>query len=161
MKIFIVMIIMTAFGGAGYYYKMVIKSKLQFYLYLKNFSLFLRTNISLFKNNVVQIIDEFILTSKEKNAKYLQIFRKNGEIYSFDRNFVLKYSDTNEDGETILHFLSEMGKQEYDFERTKIDEFLCFLDAKIETIKTNLTASGNLAFKLMLSVGAVISIIIW
>ncbi len=161
MKIILCLFIMAVSGGIGISFKISIKKKLAFFNLLNDFAEFAKQNISLFKNNLVQIIDEFILKENEKNAKYLQIFQKNGQIYTFDRDLVLKYSGNEADADMILRFLSELGKNEYDFERIRLDEFLSILKSKTNKEKEELSSKGSLAFKVSLAIGAVLSIIIW
>lgn len=121
----------------------------------------MQNNISLFKNNLIQVIDSFLVSEKDKNAKFCEMFKKNGEVYDFDSNLISKFAGGNADGDIICGFLKNAGANEYDYEKSKISNFVSFLDEKINLKQEELKTKGDLALKLCLSIGAVICIIIW
>ena len=90
MKLVLVLIIMSVSFFIGQVYKKKLKSEYDFLIYLKNFSEFLKSNINLFKNNLVEIIDSYILLDENKNAKFMQIFQKKGEIYEISQENIEK-----------------------------------------------------------------------
>lgn len=146
---------------AGYFYKYKLKVENAFLEFLKEFNDFLISNISLFKNNVTSIIDNFIIMQKNKNAKFCEIFEKNNNIYTFNEKIVSKYVKNAADMEFIKVFLNKLGSNDYEFEKQKIEKFGLFLEGKIKAKKEEIKVKADLNFKLLLAIGAVICIIIW
>jgi hypothetical protein len=57
--------------------------------------------------------------------------------------------------------LTAVGNNEYEYEIEKIKVFLNFLKRKKEESSLNFKNKGVLYFKIMLSIGAVLAILIW
>ena len=161
MKIILIIIILLCFSYIGYKYKNKLFSEVEFLRYLYNFHQYYSSNINLFKNNVVEIIDNFIIMQKNKNAIYNKIFLKNGNIYSFDKDFIKIYIKEECNQDIILSFLNNLGKSEYEFEQKQILTIEKFLKFKIDESLNIYNNKGNLYFKLLLAMGAVVAIIIW
>ena len=161
MKIFLVFFIMLISFFIGFSYKNKIQNELNFLLYLKNFSNYLKSSINLFKNNIVEIIDEFIILENQKNANFNKIFAKNIEIYEFYLENIEKYISDKQISFTIYNFLKSLGTNEYDYEGKKINSFIIYIDSKILEYEKNVKENGDLFFKIALSIGAVISILVW
>ena len=161
MKLVLVLIIMSVSFFIGQVYKKKLKSEYDFLIYLKNFSEFLKSNINLFKNNLVEIIDSYILLDENKNAKFMQIFQKKGEIYEISQENIEKLISDKQISFVIYSFLVSLGSNEYIFETEKISTFINFLDGKVLEYANNLKTKTDLFLKVALYVGAVISILVW
>lgn len=161
MKITVVLIIITISFYVGYSYKQKQQVKYELLLYIKNYATFLKSNINLFKVNLVQIIEDYISLQNEKNAKFNSIFVKNSEIYCISRENIEKFGLNNQDNLIIFNFLNSIGKNSYEFEDDKINDCIAYLDKKIEEYSSYVKTKGELTLKIALAIGCVISIIIW
>lgn len=161
MKIFLCLIILCASAIYGYNLKRKLKRELNFLEYLKEYANFCLSNISLFKNNLSNIIDNFIIMQKNKNAKYNQLFIKNGDYFKISEDFLSKLILNKNDYGIIYTFLQTVGTNEYDFERQRIENFISYLDVLIAKEKELLKTKADLKFKLVLAIGMVICIVIW
>ncbi len=161
MKILICLIVLILCAGVGYALKWKAKKEQDFLEYLKDFTNYFLANISLFKNNVVAIIDNYNITQKNKNAKFSEIFEKTSNFYQIESKNVARYISDEANKNVICEFLKNVGSNEYDYERKKAEDFMKFLDEKIQYTKSEKIKKSDLNFKLFLAVGAVICIIIW
>ena len=161
MKIIFVVFIMLLSFIIGYLYRNKIQNELNFLLYLKKFSDYLKSGINLFKNNIVEIIDEFIILENQKNAKFNKIFLKNMQIYNFCLENIENFIYDKQISFTIYNFLKTLGTNEYEYEGEKINSFILFIGSKILEYEKKLKEKGELFFKVALSIGAVISILVW
>lgn len=158
MKIIFVIAIMILSFFVGYSYKNIIKKRAELYLYLKELNSNLKSNINLFKTNIVEIIDNFLGL---KTAKFNEIFIKNNQIYSISSEKLKKYLDNEQEITTILNYFNSIGSSDYDYELKRFNEFGNYFDDKIAEHSDEIKNKGELFFKIALSVGAVIAILIW
>ena len=161
MKIILILSIIMCFGFLGYLYKSRLQYELNFLKYVYSFHQFYSSNINLFKNNLVEIINSYIIMQKNKNAEYNQIFQNNGNIYSYNENFidnVVKDIDTKK---IIIEYFNSLGKAEYEFEKQKNIDFDKFFQYKIDEFSNICKNKGGLYFKLMLAIGAIVAIVLW
>ena len=161
MKIIVSLFIMLFFGGIGYYFKLRQKREVEFFNYLYDYANFCKSNISLFKNNMVNITENYIITQKNKNANYNNIFEKSGLIYQISRNSVEKYIEDKKECEIVYNFLNGIGGNDYEFERKRIDYFLNYVNDKKNNDFEKRLKDADLKFKIFLAIGAVVCIVIW
>ena len=161
MKILLVILIMLLFFIFGYMYKQNIKSQYDFMVYLKNYSNFLSSNISLFKNNFVKITDDFLNLNSQKNAKFNKIFVKNGEIYSISQKNIDFFLKNEQDRQVVFSFLSTVGNNDYEYENNKINSFIIYLNEREKVYMDNIKLKGELTLKILISIGLVVSILVW
>lgn len=161
MKILLCIIIFSVCGGAGYFYKRGLKNNQLFLEYLLEFENFCDSNMTLFKNNVVEIIEKFLETKKEKFAKFNLVFIKKDGVFSFDKQVLQKQLKDENSVTMAERFLKDLGTNEYEFEKEKNKNFENFLKAEIEKAKKICDEKGSLYFKLSLALGAVLCIIVW
>ena len=117
MKILICLIVLILCAGVGYALKWKAKKEQDFLEYLKDFTNYFLANISLFKNNVVAIIDNYNITQKNKNAKFSEIFEKTSNFYQIESKNVARYISDEANKNVICEFLKNVGSNEYDYER--------------------------------------------
>ena len=158
MKITLVLSIMICSFLIGYNYKNDIKKELELYKYLKLFIDNLKANINLFKSNIIEIIDNFL---KNKNADFNKIFEKKQQIYEISSIQLKKILKNEQECLFITNYFSSLGANEYNFEINKTEGFEKYLESKIVEYENTLKNKGELFFKIALSVGAVIAILIW
>ena len=161
MKMLLEICIILFFGSAGYFYKNKYKESLKTLDILYEFSCVYDSNISLFKNDFQEIINNYIITHKNKNANYYKFILKNNNIYQFDMDFLKNKIIKKSTFEVVQRYLIEMGKSEYEYEKEKNKKFEQFLTTKIIEESKLEKEKGWLGFKLMLALGAVVAIVIW
>lgn len=161
MKILLCILILSLAAFFGISYKWKLKQELGLLLYLKDFATYLLSNITLFKNNLSNIIDDYIIMQKNKNAKYNKIFMKNDNYYLISENLLQKWVLSKSDYGVIFSFLKSVGGNDYDFEKKRIEDFISFLNLTISKESELIKTKADLKFKLCLAVGAIICIVLW
>lgn len=161
MKIIICILVFSASGLAGYLYKRRLRQETEFINYLFEFENFYNSNMTLFKNNVVEILNNFMKMKKEKFEKFNQIFVLKNGIFETNENEIKKYISNEASVSVIKNYLVGLGKNEYEFEKEKNKNFDNYIKIELEKSKKNLEQKGGLYFKLSLALGAVLCIIIW
>lgn len=96
-----------------------------------------------------------------KNAKNNQIFIKDNYLYAINENFINKNILNKEIKSILLQYLKTIASSEYEYEKEKNYNFDLYLNKTIFDIQNKIKTDGNLAFKLSLSIGCVLAIIIW
>ena len=117
--------------------------------------------MTLFKCDIIEIIDKFIIMQNNKNAKYINLFSKNNNLYAINKDFISKQIINKESVETIYKYLALCGKSEYDFEKEKNENFKAYINNSIIGSEKLYREKGGLVFKLLLAIGSVIGILIW
>ena len=153
--------VVTTSGMVGYLYKKRLKTSLELMVYIDDFIKFLNSNITLFKNNIVEIINNYKIMQKNKNANYDKIFEKSGEIYTINQDFINKIIINKDTSAIIFNYLNSIGNNEYEYEKEKLESFEKYLSNEICRANETYEKKGGLFFKLSLAIGCVISIIIW
>lgn len=161
MKIIICVSVFFLSTSVGLLYKQRLKNELNILLYLQNFEKFLSNNISLFKVNIVEIIDNYKNMQKEKTAKFSNLFVKNASVYAINEEILNKYILDKNKSKTIFNFLQLLGKSEYEFEIEKNKNFEKYIVAAVEESQKKLNNNGNMYFKLSMALGALLCILIW
>ena len=145
----------------GYLFKNKLKEEYLFLKYLEEFNEFYYSNLVLYKNNSVKIINNYIIMHKNKNANYVKLFLKNNNIISYNEEILKFYIFDNHVIEIIKRYLNDIGKNEYNYESEKCKNFSSFLKTAIDKSEENYKNRGGLTFKILLAIGAVVAIIIW
>ena len=161
MKLIIIILVIVIFGLIGNLIKQRYENECWFLRYIEDFVNYYYSNIALFKNNTVEIINNYIIMQENKNANYNNLFLKNGNLYSINDKILSKYILFSGDVLIIKQFLAAVGNNEYEYEIEKIKVFLNFLKRKKEESSLNFKNKGVLYFKIVLSIGAVLAILIW
>ena len=161
MKVVLVLIVIVAFGVVGYLYKQKLKNELNFFKFINEFEEYYNSNMTLFKCDIIEIIDKFIIMQNNKNAKYINLFLKNKNLYIINKDFISKQIINKESVETIYKYLTLCGKSEYDFEKEKNENFKVYINNLIIGSEKIYREKGGLIFKLLLAIGSVIGILIW
>ena len=160
MKLIMCLLIIFCFGIAGYLFKQKQILTLKFLKFLADFENFYDSNINLFKCNVIEIIDNYKITQKNKNENFINLFQKNSNIYSFDKEILKKYLN-NDSAIVIENYLVSIGKNEYYYECEKNKKLKQYLAEQIKIAERNVDVKGSLTFKILLAIGAVFAILLW
>lgn len=161
MKILLCIIIIFSCGVIGYYYKQKYVVRFELICYIKEFLSYYNSNLCLFKINAIDIIDSFKSKCSNKYLKFNKVFYKNNNIYHINSSELERFIRDENLTNILNNFLINIGKNEYEFEReknTKIDEFL---ELKLRSAESDIKQKGMLYFKIALSIGAVLAILIW
>lgn len=161
MKIILVMGVICVFGAVGYLYKSKLEHEYKFLKFISDFVSYYYSNIVLVKNNTVEIINNYIITHENKNANYCKMFSKNKYMYEINPKILNYYISQGDNVSVIENYFFQIGKSEYDYEKEKSKNFLGFLKDKIEESYSNFKNKGNLYFKILISIGAILAILIW
>jgi hypothetical protein len=161
MKLFFAVSVVFIFGMLGYKNKKKYINQLNALKELKKYSIFLKDNLYLFKNNVQEINNNYIIMHKNKNANLHQYKLNNAQtmydIIKILQNYIF---DIELNGLINQYFLN-LGNSEYGYEIDKLGEFISLLEREILNTEKNLKEKGDLYFKLSLAIGSVLGILIW
>lgn len=161
MKLVLIVCVILASGVIGFMLKNKYKLQKEFLMFLKNFLEFSLVNVGIYKNNLSEIINNFIIQQKNKNAKYVNFFQNNGKVYTFDLNFVNEWINDETCIYELKSFFGSMGKADKDGEYEKIKREINVLEGFISKAEKQEKEKGDLYFKISLAVGIALGIIIW
>lgn len=161
MKFVIFGIIVILAGLIGFEIKRKYVDQKNFLEFLINFLNYSHMSISVYKTNIDEIINNYLIQQKNKNAKYINIFTKYTKNYTINQQKIEKYIYDNELGLRLTAFFEMFGKMNLEEECINIKSILKTIEVynmkTIEEIKTK----GELYFKISLIVGVVIVILLW
>lgn len=160
MKLLLIVLLVCGAGGVGYIYKQKLQKEYNFLCFVCNFANFYNANMTLFKNSVVEVIEKFESQNNTKPSGF-NIFIKQNGVYVPDSAKVSKLISDKSAAAMVCEYLSNIGKNEYEFEREKNLQFERYVSDCKEKSKSKLETKGSLYFKLALLFGAMLGIIIW
>lgn len=161
MKYVILIIIFFICGLIGYCIKNKYAVQHRFLIYIKNFLDFLELNISLYKNDLIIIINNYIIQQNNKNANYNKIFQKNNKTNIFNEELLNIYLNNKLICDNISKFGQMLGKNNIEDEVDKIKKLKIYIEKQIYETKELLNSKGDLYFKLWIGVGVAVVILIW
>ncbi len=156
MKIFICLIIFLIAIACACKYKNHYNNKLKIVQETLSYVEFYDNNISLFKENLVEINNRYIIMQKNKNAN----------MYNFIENIIIKHvkyiNIFNENDNRIINdYFDCIGKSEYEFEKEKNRNIINFLNKLQAKTKDEVKTKGELGAKIIVAIGAVLAILVW
>lgn len=161
MKLIIFGLIILLFGALGYQVKLKYKKQKETLQELKKFLEFLHLNISIYKNNIDEIIKMYLIQQNNKNAKLVNNFLKNNKLRVFDtKNTELNLYNENAKL-AIKTYFDNLGKGDLKSECDNCKSLLSQLEIWIKETEVDLKIKGDLLFKIMLAIGVVVVIILW
>ncbi|MBR2391522.1 MAG: hypothetical protein IKB06_03400 [Clostridia bacterium] len=161
MKILMEVCVILFFGYVGFQYKKSFKEKERCLVCLLDYVRFLDSNISLFKNDVVEIINNYKIMHKNKNANYINFFKNNNSKIQIDENILKLKIKNNETIYFIVNTLNNFGVDELEHEKEKLKKLELFIENKITKANKETKEKGEVYFKIFLAVGAVVGICLW
>lgn len=161
MKYLLLILILLICSLIGYQEKNKYKKQKEFLVYLNNFIEYLYLNIVFYKNNVSEIINNYLIQQNNKNANFTKIFQKKHNINSFNIEILDKYIYNKDMCLTIREFINNLGKSDLIHEQEKINEFKNYLKRCIDEVNLEIKNKGDLYFKVWLGIGLVIDIVLW
>lgn len=156
MKIIICILILICSMFISYFYKKHFESRLEMVNSLIDYIEYYDSSISLFKENLNEINNKYIIMQNNKNANKIQFSSKNNIL-------LIEYVKifNNSDNQIINRYLTNMGNNEYDFEKEKNKSMLDFLSRLKQKVSEETKQKGDLGSKIIVAIGAIIAIIIW
>ena len=161
MKIFcVVFIIITSFF-IGKCVQNKYKKEYDFLVYLKNFATFLYSNLTIFKTDIVSVIDNFVELQNGEMEKFNKIFKKENGIYLINNDEVKIFNSRENDFMVITSFFSSIGKNNYELEKQKVSSFLDYIEKISDSYYGEIKSKGELTKKIIVAVSIIICIVIW
>lgn len=161
MRYFLFVIILVTCGVIGYHVKNKYKKQNDMLVYLYDFVEYLHINVLIYKNNISEIINNYLIQQNNKNAKFNNLFQKNSKISSINPDFLDNNIFDENIKSNIKTFMLNLGKSELRHECEKIAEFKNILKSQIDKTRVEIKSKGDLYFKIWLSIGLVIDIVLW
>jgi len=161
MKYILIISIVVIFGYVGFKQKQkIIKQKILIENIIEYIT-FYDSNLSVFKTNLFEINSKYIIMQNNKNANNISFITKNAGLFEYNYNFLKKSLSNLMELNLIIRYFENIGKLDYDTEKEKSNEILRVLSTTKQKLNDEIKSKGDLYFKLLLSIGAVIAIVIW
>ena len=161
MRYFCLIIIFIVCALIGYQIKNRYRQQCVLLNQIDSFIDFLYPNINLYKNNLSDIINNYLILQNNKNAKNYKIFHKNNNLYQIN-NVNIDDIICNKIVKSNLElFFNNIGKLDLDGECERIKNFRKELNKYIINAEKDLKEKGELYFKISLSIGLILCVILW
>lgn len=161
MKYIVLVFIVAIFGILGYQKKRFYLNQKKTLQSLIDYVIYYDANLSVLKNNLTQINDDYLITHNNKNANIYNILLKNNNIYQFNLKIIKNTLFNLNQSSVIINYLQHIGMSEYENEKNKNKEILEVLNNALVKCGENIINRGELYFKIMLAIGAIFAILIW
>ena len=156
MKIVLCVLVLLVFSVVAYLYKKHYENQSETIKEIIDYIEFYDNNISLNKENLIEINNKFNIMQKNKNAKHLTFSLKNNMLCVNNiKNLQII------DNEKINNYFNSMGVSEYIFEKEKNKAELEYLYVLHKISKDEIKTKGELGLKIIMAIGAIIAILIW
>lgn len=160
MKILIIFCVVCC-GIIGFIVKNRFVMQVKFLMWYKTFLENLLLNISIYKNNLTQIINNYLIMQNNKNAKFVNFFQKKDNLQAFNTKILDDYVLPEEWRMQISAFVNELGKADVLIECEKIKGNINFISQCIQDSEKDVKEKGDLYFKIWLAIGIILGVILW
>lgn len=161
MRYFFIAVIFFICGLIGFNFKNKYTIQYKFLNYLKLFLDYLSVNILIYKNNLHEIINNYIIQHNNKNADFNKIFKINNANLELNANLLDEFIINKSLKNDIIIYFNSLGRSDVENEVCKNREFRNLINDYIELCKNDCKEKGDLYFKLFLALGLVIGIVMW
>lgn len=161
MKYITLFLILIICGLVGLCVKNKYKKQKEMLEFLSVFLDYLYLNISLYKNNINEIINNYKIQQNNKNAKFVKLFQNSNNLRLIDEDFLKLYIYNKEYLVSIKLFFDTLGTGIKDDECEKIKQLNSLLKSYILKTNDDIKNRGDLSFKIILAIGVVIDIVLW
>lgn len=161
MRLVVFVTIILLFGFIGYEIKRKYIEQKEFLKFFKSFLDYFYLNISIYKNNISEIINNYLIQQNNKNAKYVKIFQKNNNLYEINKKIINDYIYSDELKLILDSYLNGIGKSDIKSECEKTKAVLKSVDIHLEKTTEDIKSKGDLYFKICLVIGVVVVIVLW
>lgn len=163
MKYLVIVFIVLLSGGVGKIISDKYKNRVKCYKNLIKFADFLKLNIYSLNENIVEIIDKFILINEEFKSDFEEIKEMiiKNNLSSQKLKLLSIFKELN-DAEMldVFNFFNLLGKNNFDLQISLIENYLHIFNLKLGECEVDMKQKGNISYKISLCVGVMISIII-
>ena len=156
MRIVIFGLIILASGLIGYEFKKKYIEQKEILEFFKNLFEYIYLNISVYKNNISEIINNYLIQQNNKNAKYFKIFLKKDNLYEFDKKIIDTYIYNQDAKLTVNSYIDMLGSENIESECVKLKGVLSCVESYLKITSNELRQKGDLWFKICLVVGVVV-----
>lgn len=161
MKYIILFLILVICGLVGLCVKNKYKKQKEMLEFLSLFMDYLYLNISLYKNNINEIINNYKIQQKNKNAKLIKLFQNSNNLQQINEDFLKLYVYNEECFVAIQLFFNALGTSTKEDECEKIKQLNLGLKSYILKTNDDIKNKGDLSFKIILAIGVMIAIVLW
>lgn len=161
MKIFLLSLVLLMFGYIGFEIKRKFIKQKDFLLFIESFLNYLYLNISIYKNNLDEIINNYLIQQNNKNAKFVSFLLKNNNLKRFDEKFHETLIYKEEIKYQLNAYFSNLGKSSVESECENTKGMISFVKNEIAKTNDDIKQKGDLYFKIWLAIGVVVDIILW
>lgn len=161
MKYIFLILVFIICGLIGFYFKNKYKNQYKFLLYINKFLDYLELNVMVYKNNLYEIINNYIIHKNNKNSEYNKIFQISKNTLLINSNLIESCLFDKSILSVVINFFNEMGKGDIENEIKKIKEFKKFISKQIDILKIECSTKGDLYFKFWIGIGVLMSILLW
>lgn len=161
MRVYVYFLIIIIFGLIGYEIKRKYIEQKNILLFFKSFIEYLKLNITIYKSNVDEIINNYKIMQNNKNAKYVNLFLKNDNLKANIIKNINNYFSDKDIKILIETYFFNLGKEDIDGESKKAEVILKAINDSLAKINKEIKTKGDLYFKLMLTLGVVMVVLLW
>ena len=161
MKYFLSILIIGVSGFVGNLFARRYVERDCFYKEMKSMLVYFKSNISFLQMKVAELFDNYMKEKADKNKK--KLLRMKDVVLCRDEKR-LEYKDfyflKKEEREEIESFIKGLGLGSIDSELNKIDIFQKLVERKMEEVSDLRKKNEGLTYKLSLSIGVILCILI-
>lgn len=161
MKYLLMIFIILIFGSIGYAIKKKIINQKRLIDEIKNYLVFYQNNLLVFQTDLCEINNRYIIMQNNKSANNYKFILKNNNLYEYNMNFIKTQLNNIVENEIIISYFDTIGKYNYDIEKQKVSEVIKVLNKISDNLAKEIEMKGGLWFKILLSIGLVVAILIW
>lgn len=161
MKKIIYILIIFFSGVIGFEIKRKYVEQRNLLVFLKSLFEYMLLNISFYRNNTHEIINNYLIMQKNKNAKYAKLFKKNDNFIVFNKEYFKNYNYKKELNEPIISYFNNLGIANIDLECANLKKMISYTDDNILKLNEEIKVKGDLYFKISLALGIVLVIMLW
>ncbi len=161
MKIVVFVVIIILFGLIGFEIKRKYIEQKNLLFFLRSFIDYLNINILLYKNDISEIINNYLIRQNNKNAKYNHLFQKNNILTQFNEKLIHDYIFDYDMKLSLIGYFNNLGNSDIENECAKAKSILVQIDNVIEKTNEDIKQRGDLWFKIWLALGVVVVIVLW
>ena len=161
MRVYVYFFIIIIFGLIGYEIKRKYIEQKNILLFFKSLIEYLKLNITLYKSNVDEIINNYKIMQNNKNAKYVNLFLKNNNLNANIIKNINNYFNDKDIKILIETYFFNLGKEDIVGENKKAEVILKSINDSLAKINKEIKTKGDLYFKLMLALGVVMVVLLW
>ncbi|MBQ8451434.1 MAG: hypothetical protein IJ538_01490 [Clostridia bacterium] len=161
MKILLPITVLIVSFLIGFSYKRKFYKTTELLKVLLEFQQYLNSNILIFKSNIYDIIHNYKITHENKSAIYEKLFVKSNNFYQINDKFIFDLVGEIDTKDVLINYYNSLGSFEYLTEVEKGKQIEMLLEREIHLSLEKQKSMGDLWFKVIIGIGAMIAIALW